>query len=85
MEEAAANVALRDAQFSAAGFEGDCELELCTFDTPDGRETFWHSSAHLLGLTLELGLGADLTIGTWDCARRGAGPGTARGARRDPA
>ena len=67
-------------------FEGDCELELCTFDTPDGRETFWHSSAHLLGLTLELDLGADLTIGTWwDCARRGAGPGTARGARRDPA
>ena len=22
---------------------GDCELELCKFDHPDGRETFWHS------------------------------------------
>ena len=42
----------------------DCKLELCSFDSPDGKETFWHSSAHLLGMTLELGLGADLTIGT---------------------
>ena len=68
------------------GTEVSVEPGFITFDTPDGRETFWHSSAHLLGLTLELDLGADLTIGTWrDCARRGAGPGTARGARRDPA
>ncbi|KAK6124326.1 hypothetical protein DH2020_041947 [Rehmannia glutinosa] len=29
--------------------EGDCRLELFTFDTDEGRDTFWHSSAHILG------------------------------------
>lgn len=29
--------------------EGDCSLKLCTFDDPEGKETFWHSSAHVLG------------------------------------
>ena len=29
--------------------EGDCQLELLGFDTKDGRDTFWHSSAHILG------------------------------------
>ncbi|KAL4538973.1 hypothetical protein Ndes2437A_g01958 [Nannochloris sp. 'desiccata'] len=43
--------------------EGDCALQLCSFDDPDGKETFWHSSAHLLGQALELEFGADLTIG----------------------
>ena len=43
--------------------EEDCSLEICTFDCKDGQETFWHSSSHLLGLSLELELGADLTIG----------------------
>ena len=33
--------------------EGDCTLELCKFDSKEGRETFWHSSAHVLGLALE--------------------------------
>lgn len=29
--------------------EGDCELQLFTFETDEGRDTFWHSSAHILG------------------------------------
>lgn len=33
--------------------EGDCSLELVTFDSPEGQETFWHSSAHVLGRSLE--------------------------------
>lgn len=28
---------------------GDCELKLFTFDSDEGRDTFWHSSAHILG------------------------------------
>lgn len=30
-------------------FEGDCELQLFKFEDPFGKETFWHSTAHLLG------------------------------------
>ena len=33
--------------------EGHCDLQLFTFEAPEGRETFWHSSAHVLGETLE--------------------------------
>ena len=33
--------------------EGDCEMKLFKFDDPEGKETFWHSSAHILGQTLE--------------------------------
>lgn len=29
--------------------EADCELKLFTYDTDEGRDTFWHSSAHILG------------------------------------
>ncbi|KAG5592169.1 hypothetical protein H5410_042683 [Solanum commersonii] len=29
--------------------ESDCKLELFTFDSDEGRDTFWHSSAHILG------------------------------------
>lgn len=43
--------------------EGDCSLSLHTFDDADGKETFWHSSAHVLGQVLELEFGVDLTIG----------------------
>ncbi|PRW60977.1 threonyl-tRNA synthetase [Chlorella sorokiniana] len=43
--------------------EGDCALQLLSFDDPEGKETFWHSSAHVLGQALELEYGADLTIG----------------------
>ena len=29
--------------------EGDCELELFNFDSDEGCDAFWHSSAHILG------------------------------------
>lgn len=32
--------------------DGDCELKLFTFDSDEGRDTFWHSSAHILGQVL---------------------------------
>lgn len=44
-------------------FEGDCQLELLKFDSEAGKEIFWHSSSHILGLTLENGFGAHLTHG----------------------
>eukprot|EP00210_Caulerpa_lentillifera_P003105 g2967.t1 len=43
--------------------EQDCSLELFSFDTPEGKEAFWHSSSHVLGLALELEHGVDLTVG----------------------
>jgi len=33
--------------------EGDCEIKLLKWEDAEGRETFWHSSAHILGQTLE--------------------------------
>ena len=33
--------------------EGDCDLQLLKMEDKEGRETFWHSSAHVLGETLE--------------------------------
>jgi threonyl-tRNA synthetase len=27
----------------------DCTLQFYTFDSNEGRDTFWHSSAHILG------------------------------------
>lgn len=44
-------------------FEGSCDLKLFTFTDPEGRETFWHSSAHVLGETLELEFGVHLCHG----------------------
>ena len=29
--------------------EGDCSLKLFGFDDPEGKELYWHSSAHVLG------------------------------------
>ena len=29
--------------------EGDCSLKLFSFDDPEGKELYWHSSAHVLG------------------------------------
>lgn len=43
--------------------EGDCELILYKFDNEEGRECFWHSSAHILGQVLEIEYGVKLTIG----------------------
>lgn len=43
--------------------EGDCEMFLYKFDNDEGRECFWHSSAHVLGQVLETEFGVKLTIG----------------------
>ena len=43
--------------------EGDCELRLYTFDDKQGQETFWHSSAHVLGQTMEREFGVHLCHG----------------------
>ncbi|XP_043687898.1 threonine--tRNA ligase, mitochondrial 1-like [Telopea speciosissima] len=51
--------------------EGDCELKLFTFETDEGRDTFWHSSAHILGQSLEQQYGCKLCIGP--CTTRGEG------------
>ncbi|MEN3038962.1 MAG: threonine--tRNA ligase, partial [Candidatus Kryptonium sp.] len=33
--------------------ESDCEIQILTFDDPEGREVFWHSSAHLMAHAIE--------------------------------
>lgn len=43
--------------------EGSCEIKLLQFSDDAGRETFWHSSAHVLGETLEVEFGVHLTHG----------------------
>lgn len=43
--------------------EGPCRLELIKFEDPRGRDTFWHSSSHVLGAALEQTFGGLLTIG----------------------
>ena len=43
--------------------EGNCELILLQFSDKEGRECFWHSSAHVLGESLELEFGVHLTHG----------------------
>lgn len=43
--------------------EGDCSLIFYKFDNEEGRETFWHSSAHVLGQTLEVEYGVHLCHG----------------------
>uniref|UniRef100_A0A7S4EW97 Probable threonine--tRNA ligase, cytoplasmic n=1 Tax=Chrysotila carterae TaxID=13221 RepID=A0A7S4EW97_CHRCT len=43
--------------------EGDCDLKLHKFDEPQGKEVFWHSSAHILGEALESLYSAQLTHG----------------------
>ncbi|KAH0908626.1 hypothetical protein HID58_031947 [Brassica napus] len=51
--------------------EGDCKLELFKFDSDKGRDTLWHSSAHVLGQALEQEYGCQLCIGP--CTTRGEG------------
>ncbi len=38
-------------------------MDLLSFETPEGKDTFWHSSAHVLGNALEHEFGCHLTIG----------------------
>jgi threonyl-tRNA synthetase len=43
---------------------GDAEIAILTWDDPEGKETFWHSSAHLMAEALqELYPGVKFTIG----------------------
>lgn len=28
--------------------DGDCSFEVCTFDTDEGKKTFWHTASHIL-------------------------------------
>ncbi|XP_044491438.1 threonine--tRNA ligase, mitochondrial 1-like isoform X2 [Mangifera indica] len=51
--------------------EGNCQLKLVTFESDEGRDTFWHSSAHILGQALEMEYGCKLCIGP--CTTRGEG------------
>ncbi|KAF6989926.1 hypothetical protein CFC21_007198 [Triticum aestivum] len=51
--------------------EDDCELSLLTFDSKEGRDTLWHSSAHILGEALERVYGCKLCIGP--CTTSGEG------------
>jgi len=44
-------------------FEGDCQLEFCTFEDKEGKTVFWHSSAHILGSALENAFAGKLGIG----------------------
>ncbi|XP_062012377.1 threonine--tRNA ligase, mitochondrial 1-like [Rosa rugosa] len=47
----------------ARPLERDCELKIFTFEDNKGRDTFWHSSAHILGQALEAKYGCKLCIG----------------------
>ena len=40
-----------------------CALSFITFEDPRGKEVFWHSSAHVLGASIELELGCEIAIG----------------------
>ncbi len=33
--------------------QGDCTIEFLTFENDKGKETLWHSSAHILGSVIE--------------------------------
>lgn len=43
--------------------DGDCEIEYCTISDKEGKTVFWHSSAHILGSSLEHTYGGHLCIG----------------------
>ena len=43
--------------------EGDCNVVLVPFTNPEGREVFWHSSAHCLGEACECEYGCLLSHG----------------------
>ncbi|MBR0140986.1 MAG: threonine--tRNA ligase [Ruminococcus sp.] len=44
--------------------ENDCEFEVCTFDSVDGKKTFWHTASHILAQAVKrLYPNAKLAIG----------------------
>lgn len=63
-EEEAANQGEGWMEYDATRpLEGNCEIKLFQFSDAKGQETFWHSSAHVLGETLENEFGVHLTHG----------------------
>lgn len=44
-------------------FESSCKLELLDFESDEGKQVFWHSSAHVLGEACECHYAAHLCIG----------------------
>ncbi|XP_072167513.1 threonine--tRNA ligase 1, cytoplasmic-like [Diadema setosum] len=44
-------------------FEEDCTLQLLKFDSEEGQQVFWHSSAHILGEAMERKYGGCLCYG----------------------
>jgi len=73
LAQVAADAGVRDALVArvngemrdlAARLDGDAQVELLTFDQPEGREVYWHSSAHLMAQAVkELFPEAKLAIG----------------------
>jgi threonyl-tRNA synthetase len=47
----------------AKPLEGDCKVEFLSFEDPEGKTVFWHSSAHIMGGALEVDYGCHLCIG----------------------
>ena len=44
--------------------ESDCHFEVCTFDSIDGKKTFWHTASHILAQAVKrLYPAAKLAIG----------------------
>ncbi|MBR2284503.1 MAG: threonine--tRNA ligase [Ruminococcus sp.] len=44
--------------------DSDCDFEVCTFDSLDGKKTFWHTGSHILAQAVKrLYPGAKLAIG----------------------
>ncbi|GAB1610218.1 threonine--tRNA ligase, cytoplasmic-like isoform X1 [Argonauta hians] len=43
--------------------ENDCTLKFLKFDDDEGKQVFWHSSAHILGEAMELKYGGHLCYG----------------------
>ena len=33
--------------------EKDCELEILTFDSPEGKHAFWHTGAHIMAQAIQ--------------------------------
>ncbi|MDH4034559.1 MAG: TGS domain-containing protein, partial [candidate division Zixibacteria bacterium] len=47
-----------------AGIDIDAPIEILTFDQPEGKQVFWHSSAHIMAQAVqELFPGVKLAIG----------------------
>lgn len=44
-------------------FEGDATLKILKFDDDEGKQVFWHSSAHILGEACERYCGGHLCYG----------------------